>query len=151
MTQSEQVPSADVVERVARAIADYVAFRPWEHMADDRSDLRGKIKDGFDVNEPTKNDCMEAARAAIAAMPTSTTQPEAHDTVERDLVAENVALREALRIASEAITEMFRYYDGGETRGSYDGKPERNQLRKAGYTIAAALRTPATGEDTAHG
>lgn len=47
--------------------------------------------------------------------------------------------REALREISAAIDEMFRYYDGGETRGSYDGKPERAQLRKAGYTARAAL------------
>lgn len=48
-------------------------------------------------------------------------------------------LVEALEKADDAIKEMFRYFDGGETRGSYDGKPERNQLRKAGYAITAAL------------
>lgn len=48
-------------------------------------------------------------------------------------------LLEALRVADDAIKEMFRYYDGGETRGSYDGKPERAQLRKAGYTARAAI------------
>jgi len=52
---------------------------------------------------------------------------------------ENVRLREALENAAHAIDEMFRYFDGGETRGSYDGKPERAQLRKAGYAVRAAL------------
>lgn len=52
------------------------------------------------------------------------------------------ALREALKVADDAIREMFRYYDGGETRGSYDGKPERAQLRKAGYVVRAALQSP---------
>lgn len=63
------------------------------------------------------------------------------------LAAENAALTEkverlegALKIADDAISEMFRYYDGGEMRGSYDGKPERNQLRKAGYVTRAALK-----------
>lgn len=45
----------------------------------------------------------------------------------------------ALEVCDDAIREMFRYYDGGETRGSYDGKPERAQLRKAGYAARAAL------------
>lgn len=53
--------------------------------------------------------------------------------------AVNESYRSALDAADDAIREMFRYYDGGETRGSYDGKPERNQLRKAGYDVRAAL------------
>ncbi len=48
-------------------------------------------------------------------------------------------LREALRQSEGAMRQMFRYYDGGETRGSYDGKPERNGLRKAWYAAYAAL------------
>lgn len=53
--------------------------------------------------------------------------------------AENELLREAVKVADDAINEMFRYFDGGETRGSYDGKPERAQLRKAGYATRNAL------------
>jgi hypothetical protein len=49
-------------------------------------------------------------------------------------------LREAVKKADEAIAYYFRYLDGGETRGSYDGKPERETLRKAGYATSAALR-----------
>ena len=49
------------------------------------------------------------------------------------------AMREALKQADDAIKEMFRYFDGGETRGSYDGRPERDQLRKAGYRTSTTL------------
>lgn len=49
-------------------------------------------------------------------------------------------LREALGVADAAIKEWFRYLHGGEMRGSYDGKPEREQLRKAGYVTTAALQ-----------
>ena len=48
-------------------------------------------------------------------------------------------LEAGLRTASDAINEMFRYFDGGETRGSYDGRPERDQLRKAGYALKSLL------------
>ena len=44
-----------------------------------------------------------------------------------------------LKLAEEAMREMFRYYDGGETRGSYDGKPERNGLRKAWHQVRLTL------------
>lgn len=60
--------------------------------------------------------------------------------------ATDAALREqrdellaALVVAHDAIREMFRYFDGGETRGSYDGRPERNQLRKAGDATRRAI------------
>ena len=56
------------------------------------------------------------------------------------------ALVEALKGADAAITEMFRYFDGGETRGSYDGKPERDQLRKAGYKTRAAIQLATGGQ-----
>ena len=60
------------------------------------------------------------------------------DAVEAALAGRG-ELMDALRTADAAIKEMFRYYDGGETRGSYDGKPERAQLRKAGYATSAAI------------
>lgn len=41
-------------------------------------------------------------------------------------------LRHALRNSADAIDEFFRYWHGGEARGSYDGKPEREGLLKAG-------------------
>lgn len=48
-------------------------------------------------------------------------------------------LSEALEKTDAAIKEWFRYLHGGEMRGSYDGKPERDGLRKAGYAATAAL------------
>lgn len=56
-----------------------------------------------------------------------------------DLEAAYIEAVETLRVANDAITEMFHYYDGGETRGSYDGRPERDGLRKAGYKTRATL------------
>lgn len=50
------------------------------------------------------------------------------------------AVREALTTANDAIAEYLRYLDGGEMRGSYDGKPERDGLRRASYAARAALR-----------
>lgn len=70
----------------------------------------------------------------------------AADAISR-LEREKAELREALQVADAAIAEMFRYFDGGEMRGSYDGKPERNQLRKAGYLTRQALSR--TQEQTA--
>jgi len=64
--------------------------------------------------------------------------PQAADEIAR-LREERRRLVEALKVADDAIKEMFRYYDGGETRGSYDGKPERAQLRKAGYATRAMI------------
>jgi len=55
------------------------------------------------------------------------------------LRAQLAAAREGLEVANEAIRDMFRYYDGGETRGSYDGRPERRQLREAGERVRITL------------
>lgn len=57
-------------------------------------------------------------------------------------------LVEALQEADAAIKEWFRYLHGGEMRGSYDGKPEREMLRKAGYRAAAIL---ARHQENTHG
>lgn len=55
------------------------------------------------------------------------------------------ALLEALRQSERAIAEYYRYWTGGETRGSYDGKPERKGLwdaqHKARQAIAIAIAT----------
>ena len=60
-----------------------------------------------------------------------------------EYLAENERLREALTAADNAIREYNRYWYGGETRGSYDGKPEREHLWKAGYATSAALNQEA--------
>jgi len=55
------------------------------------------------------------------------------------LTAENARLREALTASERAISEYYRYWTGGETRGSYDGKPERQGLWEAQRKARAAL------------
>lgn len=61
------------------------------------------------------------------------------DTTPLNPVAEIERLREALSEAHKAIAEYYRYWTGGETRGSYDGKPERNGLWKAMYAARTTL------------
>lgn len=45
----------------------------------------------------------------------------------------------ALDAAHKAIAEYYRYWTGGEMRGSYDGKPERAGLWKAQEQARATL------------
>ncbi len=52
-----------------KLLADRFGFRPHEQMAEDKSDLRGKIRDGYDVNEPTKSDLAEVADAILNLAP----------------------------------------------------------------------------------
>ena len=47
-------------------------------------------------------------------------------------------IREALEAAGDAMDEYYRYWTGGESRGSYDGKPERQRLWAAMHTVKAA-------------
>ena len=49
------------------------------------------------------------------------------------------AVMKALEATHEAISEYYRYQTGGEMRGSYDGKPERNALWKSMYQARAVL------------
>ncbi|MFY0735665.1 hypothetical protein [Aurantimonas sp. NFXS3] len=70
----------------------------------------------------------------------ATPQPAASD-VPHDVVR-------ALEEAEQAISEYYRYWTGGETRGSYDGKPERAGLWKAMYGARAALVTTAPSTST---
>jgi hypothetical protein len=64
------------------------------------------------------------------------TRAEARATA---LEAENARLRTSLLGAEAAISEFYRYQTGGETRGSYDGKPEREGLWRAMYAARSAL------------
>ena len=48
-------------------------------------------------------------------------------------------LREALSRSDAAIREYYRYWTGGEARGSYDGKPVRQGLWDAMHKNRAAL------------
>lgn len=56
---------------------------------------------------------------------------------EKAEAARDVLLK-IVRDANAAVAEYFRYLDGGEMRGSYDGRPERDGLRKAGYALQHA-------------
>ena len=61
--------------------------------------------------------------------------------------AENERLREAAANQNAAIAEYYRYWTGGETRGSYDGKPERNALWASMYKARAVLATSQVRHD----
>ena len=71
-----------------------------------------------------------AAQAAIAAV---------YAPRIAELEAEVARLREALVATEGAIAEYYRYWTGGEMRGSYDGKPERASLWKSRQTARTAL------------
>ena len=87
----------------------------------------------------THTHSVQIAQAAIAAI-----QADADlDRIKRDRDQAVEALREAER----AIAEYYRYWTGGEARGSYDGKPERNGLWKAKHK---ARQTLASIEGTGH-
>lgn len=59
------------------------------------------------------------------------------------------SLETALRTTESAIAEFHRYWHGGETRGSYDGRPERDGLWKALYAARSALAAPSAPADPA--
>lgn len=61
--------------------------------------------------------------------------------------AEIERLREAAANQNAAIAEYYRYWTGGETRGSYDGKPERNALWASMYKARAVLATSQVRHD----
>jgi len=58
-------------------------------------------------------------------------------------------LERALRGAETAIAEFYRYWTGGEMRGSYDGKPERDALWKAMHAARTVLARSARKEGDA--
>jgi len=61
--------------------------------------------------------------------------------------AEIERLREAAANQNAAIAEYYRYWTGGETRGSYDGKPERNALWASMHKARAVLATSQVRHD----
>ena len=70
----------DELERVAQKLADHFGFREFEDMALDRATLRSLIADGYDINEPTQDDCREAAKDVLALI-TAARRPEALEEV----------------------------------------------------------------------
>jgi hypothetical protein len=75
----------------------------------------------------------------IAWMDGSHRSTKAHRARIAKLEAEVARLREALVATEGAIAEYYRYWTGGEMRGSYDGKPERASLWKSRQTARTAL------------
>lgn len=56
-------------EVVAKIIADFTGQHQWDDMASDRAQLREFARVGrYDLNEPTKDDCLEAADRILAAL-----------------------------------------------------------------------------------
>lgn len=119
-------PAQASPEQRERARTIFAAFRKWGTGSQFWDDLRKGLSSGVFDND----DVLQAALTAIIQS----------DQQQAELVAHAEAMAGALDQAHDAIKEMFRYYDGGETRGSYDGRPERNQLRKAGYACPEPLR-----------
>lgn len=58
-----------MVEAGARALAGHIGGRAFIDMPVDRSELRQLVRysDGYDINEPTQDDCLDAARACLEA------------------------------------------------------------------------------------
>jgi hypothetical protein len=77
----------------------------------------------------------DAARSSLGAMQNTAI------TLRADLAE----AREALKLSESAMREYYRYWTGGETRGSYDGKPERNALWEA-MRRAASVHSRLSGE-----
>ena len=48
-------------------------------------------------------------------------------------------LQAGLRRSEAAASEYYRYWTGGEMRGSYDGKPERSELWASMWAARALL------------
>ena len=62
-------PSEGDRESVAQELSKHFGARPWNEMAEGRADLRRRIvKDGYDINEATLDDCYEAADAILALL-----------------------------------------------------------------------------------
>lgn len=59
----------EMIEAVARAICDGMGLRSWDGVPADRGDLRCRVRSGkgYDVNEPTHMDYLNAAQDAIRA------------------------------------------------------------------------------------
>lgn len=57
------------LEEIARIVSDFTGQHQWDDMAVDRGQLREFVRQGgYDVNEPTKDDCLEAAHKILLAL-----------------------------------------------------------------------------------
>lgn len=80
------------LEEIARIICDFTGQHQWDDMAADRGQLREFVRQGgYDVNEPTKDDCLEAAHKILSALKTPTpTMIEAGQAVDGTVSAAEV-------------------------------------------------------------
>ena len=159
-------PAGDLVERVADAIAKADRVPPdepdiyWAHLAPpDEPDIywahlaRAAIDAmpdhaALDIQAQTYRDMH--AQAVELGYPSILEALEATDYMKEELAtlrtqlaasqADVARLREALQKAESAIAEYYRYWTGGEARGSYDGKPERKGLWDAQRLARAAIK-----------
>ncbi len=83
----------------------------------------------------------EATQKIVVDVVYSDMTPKLHAESYADakLIAAAPAMYEALEKAKNAIDEYRRYQNGGEMRGSYDGKSERQGLWDACGVIQSAL------------
>ncbi len=59
------------LEEIARIVSDFTGQHQWDDMAVDRGQLREFVRQGgYDVNEPTKDDCLGAAHKILLALKT---------------------------------------------------------------------------------
>ena len=67
----------ELIEAVAEELAEELGIRPWSEIAEDRGHLRSLVRAGanYDVNEPTKMDLRDMARAAIREIAPAVWQP----------------------------------------------------------------------------
>ena len=117
-----------VVDRQAQAL-EQIAGSHWERFGIDQTDIE-------QIPDLSADEAMNLARDTL-----SLDHPVVadRDRTIAEQAAELAKLREALRASHDATAEYYRYWTGGETRGSYDGKPERANLWKAMYSACAAL------------
>ena len=119
---------------IVRAAEDAAGHMPIICQARDPYCLDG---DDLAIHRANKTDPWEGNARLIAEAVTEL--PGLLDRIQA-LSAEVDRYRGALATCDDAIREYFRYFHGGEMRGSYDGKPERAQLQKAGHAAAQALK-----------
>lgn len=73
------------------------------------------------------------------SLPAGSANPEdAADAIDA-LQARVAELEAGLRRSEAAASEYYRYWTGGEMRGSYDGKPERSELWASMWAARALL------------
>ena len=56
-----------LTQKLTKELADHFGWRPWREMAKDRADLRALLRSkNYDINEPTRQCCQDAATDLLA-------------------------------------------------------------------------------------